>query len=147
MNYVINNPFDDYKRQMEEMQEKARKQIEEINHNSIWEDGESPLENIKSIKENLNNLNLIVDEISKSSTEQVESIKIIADNAVKQAESAKIIADRAELEIKKLSDNSLSAKIKAGRSFWLAFVSFAFSALINLDKIIKILKMIISYLN
>lgn len=146
MNYVIHNPFDDYKKQMEEMQEQARKRIEEINQNSIWEDGESPFENIQELKKDFDDLIPIFSKIADSSIEQVESIKIIADNAVKQAESAKTIADRAKLEIEKLSDTSLSAKIKANRSFWLAFASFGFSILINLDKIVNAVKWIKSCL-
>lgn len=128
MNYVINNPFDDYKKQMEKMQEQARKNIEEINKNSIWEDDESPFENIKLIKENFDALNRIVDKISESSIEQVESIKIIADNAVRQANFAKEKAERAEKTITSMNSISESTKIIAKHSNSHSLLAIAISA-------------------
>ena len=67
MNYVPYNPLDDYKKQMEEMQERAREQIEKLNQESAFEDGESPMDYMKRI----------------------------ADSASNQADSAKLLAEKA----------------------------------------------------
>lgn len=128
MNYVIHNPFDDYKKQMEEMQEQARKRIEEINQNSIWEDGESPFENIQALKKNLDDLIPIFNKIADSSIEQVESIKIIADNAVRQAESAKEKAASAEKAAVSMDSISKSTKIIAKHSNSHSLLAIAISA-------------------
>lgn len=147
-NYVPNyhNPLEDYEKQMKEMREKTKEQIEKLNQESIFEEGESPMDYVKRIQGRLNDTIPYLDKIANSSIEQVKSIKLIAENAQKQADSAKIIADKTKIEIEKLTDTSLSAKIKANKSFWLAFLSFAFSVFINLDKIVNIAKWISSCL-
>lgn len=147
-NYVPNyyNPLEEYEKQMKGMQERARAQIEKLNQESLFEEGESPMDYAKRIQDRLNETIPFLEKIANSSIEQVKSIKAIAENAEKQADSAKIIADKAKIEIEKLTDTSLSAKIKANRSFWLACASFAFSAIINADKIANIAKWILSCL-
>lgn len=100
MNYVIHNPFDDYKREMEETQKRARKYIEEINQNSIWEEGESPVENIQALRKSFDDLNVTLDKISDSFQQQVEMVEIIADSALKEAKSAKSISGSAEITAK-----------------------------------------------
>lgn len=128
MNYVIHNPFDDYKKQMEEMQDHARKQIEEINQNFIWEDGESTFENIQSLKKNFDDLIPIFNKIANSSIEQVESINIIAENAVKQAESAKEKATNAEKSAVSINSISESTRIIAKHSNSHSLLAIALSA-------------------
>lgn len=128
MNYVIHNPFDDYKKQMEEMQEQARRRIEEINQNSIWKDGESPFENIQALKKDFDDLIPIFSKIADSSIEQVESIKIIADNAVKQAELAKEKAASAEKAVVSMNNISKSTQIIAKHSNSHSLLAIAISA-------------------
>lgn len=142
-----NNPFDDYKRQQEEMMERVRIQIEKLNQESIFEEGESPMDYAKRIEDNLKETILLLQKLSNSSREQVEYIQSISQSALQQANSAKVVAEKAQIEIDKANDNSFRAKIKANRTFWLSLATFIFSIFINIDKIVKIAKMIISYLN
>lgn len=147
MGYSIYNPLDDYKKEQEEMMERARKQIEKLNQESIFEEGESPIDYAKRIEDNLKETIPLLQKLSDSSKEQVEYIQSISQSALQQANSAKVVAEKAQMEIDKANDNSLRAKIKANRTFWLSLTTFLFSVFINLDKVIKIVKMIISCLN
>ena len=147
MGYSIYNPLDDYKKEQEEMMERARKQIEKLNQESIFEEGESPMDYAKRIEDNLKEPIPLLQKLSDSSKEQVEYIQSISQSALQQANSAKVVAEKAQMEIDKANDNSLRAKIKANRTFWLSIATFIFSVFINLDKVIKIVKMIISCLN
>lgn len=78
---------------------------------------------------------------------QSESVKSISESALSQAESAKTIAEKARIEIDNLTDKSLSARIKANKAFTVSVISLVITILINSEKIINGIKVIVSHLH
>ena len=140
MNYVPYNPLDDYKKQMEEMQERAREQIEKLNQESAFEDGESPMDYMKRMENNFKDIIPSLEKIANNSMEQAESIKSIADSASNQADSAKLLAEKA-------NEDSFKAKKKVNWSIIIATISCIGTLIANADKIWQNIQKILSYLN
>ena len=76
----------------------------------------------------------------------LDSIKSMASSAEEQAYAAKAQADIAVAEAEKANDKSLSATLKANKSFIVSVAGVLISVLINLDKIISSSKMLLCHL-
>lgn len=76
----------------------------------------------------------------------LDSIKSMASSAEEQASAAKAQADIAVAEAEKANDKSLSATLKANKSFIVSVAGVLISVLINLDKIISSSKMLLCHL-
>lgn len=147
MNYNIVNPFDEWEKEQTQMHEAVQENLKQLQDTLVCYDGESPMDHSHRIEEQFKKTIIGLEKMEEILKAQSESVKSISESALSQAESAKTIAEKAKIEIDSLTDKSLSARIKANKAFAVSVISLVITILINSEKIINGIKVIVSYLH
>lgn len=147
MSYNIRNPLDEWEKEQKRMHKAIQDNLKQLHGTLVYDDEESPMDHVHKIEEQFKKTIIGLENMEEILKAQSESVKSISESALVQAESAKTIAEKARIEIESLTDKSLSSKIKANKAFAVSVISLLITILINLEKIINGIKVIVSYLH